>query len=74
MPPLRLNANPVAGQARRATANGPWISIRDWRDWEKRGNPSPVVATVLVESVKGDSIPLRAAVVAAGFKVRSWEE
>jgi hypothetical protein len=40
----------------------------------KRGNPSPHAATVLVESEKGDSVPLRTAVVAAGFQGRSWQE
>ena len=30
--------------------------------------------TVLVESEKGDSVPLRTAVVAAGFQGRSWQE
>jgi hypothetical protein len=32
------------------------------------------MATVLVESVKGDSIPLKTAVVAAGANNRSWQE
>jgi len=32
------------------------------------------MATVLVESVKGDSIPLKTAIVAAGANNRSWQE